>query len=191
MNRIIVFVFLLFTQTVFSQSNTTTLTLQQCIETAIANNIEVKQTGLQTQAAEVVWKQSKLNLLPNLNSSINHGISQGRSIDPFTNGYVNQQVNYANYDLSSSVTLFNGMSLQNGVRQNAYAYKASEMDLQQAKDDLSLNVILAYLQVLNNEDVLALSQSQVGVTQKQLERLTILNKEGAISPPLLYDLTGQ
>lgn len=191
MNRIFLFIFLLFTQTLLSQTNTTALTLQQCIETAIANNIEVKQTGLQAAAAEVVWKQSKLNLLPSLNSTINHGISQGRSIDPFTNGYVNQKINYANYDLSSSVTLFNGMSLQNGIRQNAYTYQAAKMDWQQVKEELTLNVILAYLQVLNNEDVLALSQAQVSVTQKQLERLEILHKEGAISPPLLYDLTGQ
>jgi outer membrane protein len=54
-----------------------------------------------------------------------------------------------------------------------------------------LNVILAYLQVLNNEDLAAVSKAQVAVSKLQVERLEKLNREGAISPPILYDLQGQ
>ncbi len=167
------------------------LTLQQCIETAVQNNIEVKQSGLEVQAAGVTYSQSKTNRLPTVNGSVIHGVNQGRSIDPFTNSYVNQTINYASYGLGSDVVLFNGLNLKNTVRQNAYAYNASKMDLQQTKDNLTLQVILAYLQVLNNEDQLELARKQTAVTQQQVERLEILNKQGAISPPQLYDLKGQ
>ena len=77
-------------------------TLQQCVETAITNNLQVKQSGLQSESAEVYYRQAKNNMLPNLFADINHGINQGRSIDPFTNSYINQQVNYGNYSLSSN-----------------------------------------------------------------------------------------
>lgn len=165
--------------------------LQQCIDTALAKNIAVKQSGLLSETAEVNLKQARANLLPDLNASIGHGINQGRSIDPFTNTYVNQSVNYANYGINSGVVLFNGMNLQNAVKQNAYAYDASRMEWQQAKDNLTLNVILAYLQVLNNEDLVASATKQKELSAKQLERLDILDKQGAIPPSQVSDLKGQ
>jgi len=97
------------------------LTLQQAIETAINNNLLSKQRDLQMQTAAVTWRQSRANLLPNLFGDITHGLNQGHSIDPFTNGYINQNISFASYGLSSSVTLFNGFLLQNTIKQNAYA----------------------------------------------------------------------
>ncbi|MCU7548579.1 TolC family protein [Chitinophagaceae bacterium LB-8] len=181
--------FLLFSMA--SRAQSSSYTLEQCIETAIRNNIEVKQRELQTQSAEIDYKQSKTNLFPTLNGVINHGINQGRSIDPFTNSYVNQKVNYASYGLGSSVVLFNGLSQQKSIRQYQYASDASKMELQQVKDNLSLDVILAYLLVLSNEDLVELSKKQVEVSNKQVERLEILHKEGAINPSQLYDLKAQ
>lgn len=181
--------FLLICLTSAAQSGS--YTLEQCIETAIRNNIEVKQRELQSQSAEVAYKQSKTNLFPTVNGVINHGMNQGRSIDPFTNSYVNQKVNYAGYGVGSSVVLFNGQSQLKSIKQYQYAYDASKMELQQAKDNLALNVILAYLQVLSNEDMAEVSRNQVEVSRKQVERLEVLNKEGAINPSLLYDLKGQ
>ncbi len=167
------------------------LTLQQCVEAGIANNLAVLQSDLQAQTDEVYWKQAKLNLLPDLNGSASHGINTGRSIDPFTNTYLNQNSNYASYGLSSGVTLFNGLSLQNTIKQNKLTYEASRMTLQQRKDNLTLDIILAYLQVLNNEDVLTQFRNQMELTKKQVERLEILNKEDAIPPSQLSDLKGQ
>jgi outer membrane protein len=167
------------------------LSLQQCIEMAVTNNIQAKQGTSQVERAKVGYDQSKANLLPSLNSSINHGINEGRSIDPFTNGYVNQQINYASYGIGSSLILFNGSNLQKTIRSNAYALDASKMELQQVRDNLTINTMLAYLQVLNNEDQVELAKAQVLVVQKQLERLEVLNKQGAISPPLVHELTGQ
>jgi outer membrane protein len=157
----------------------------------LAKNIAVKQNGLLTEAAEVSWKQAKANVLPDLNANLNHGINQGRSIDPFTNTYVDQSINYAGYGLSSEVVLFRGLNLQNNIKQNAYAYDASRMELQQAKDNLVLGVILAYLQVLSNEDLVASAIKQKELSAKQLERLEIMDRQGAVSPAQVSDLKGQ
>jgi outer membrane protein len=167
------------------------LTLQQCIETGISNNLQVLQNDLLSQTAEVNWKQAKANRFPDLNGSIGHGINQGRSIDPFTNGYINQQVNYASYGIASGVTLFNGFAIQNNIKQNQLIFQASKMELQQAKDNLTINIILAYLQVLNNEDLLEQSHSQLELSGKQVQRLEVLNKEGSIAPSELSDVKGQ
>jgi outer membrane protein len=188
MNRVVKLLFFLLIS-FFAKGQT--FTLQQAIDTAIAKNIPVRQTSLLMEQAAINWKQSRLNRLPDLNATINHGINQGRSIDPFTNSYVTQQINFAGYGISSGTLLFNGMNLSNLIKQNAYAYEASKMEWQQAKDNLTLNVILAYLQVLNNEDVVASSTRQAELSQKQLERLQILDKEGAVIPSQVSDIKGQ
>ena len=167
------------------------LSLKQAIETGISNNSEVNQSDLQMQKADINLKQSKAYMLPNLNATANHGINQGRSIDPFTNAFINQKVDYAGYGAASNILLFNGSSLQNKIKGNAFSYEASKMELQQAKDNLTINIILAYLQVLSAGDILASSRSQDIVTGKQVDRLDILNKSGAIPPSQYFDLKGQ
>lgn len=167
------------------------LTLQQCVETAIENNLLVRQSEYQAQSDKVTYKQAKGSQLPFISGNVNHGINQGRSIDPFTNTYANQQINFANYSINTSITLWNGSSIQNSIKQNELAAKASEMDWQQTKDNITINVILAYLQVLSAQEQLSVAKSQVEVTKTQVARLETLHASGAIAPALLYDLKGQ
>ena len=171
--------------------NANRLTLKQCVEAAINNNLLVKQSDLQMKTGQVNLRQSRANLLPDLFAGLGHGINQGRSIDPFTNSYINQQLSFANYSLNSQVILFNGFQMKNLIKQNSLTYEANKMDLQQTKDNLTLNVILAYLQILNNEEQLQQSRNQADVTLRQVERLNIMNQTGAIAPAQLYDLKGQ
>jgi outer membrane protein len=167
------------------------LTLKQCVETAIQNNLQVRESEYQAQSDKVTYQQAKGNQLPFIAGNVNHGINQGRSIDPFTNTYANQQVNFATYSINTSITIWNGSAIQNNIKQNELNYKASELDWQQAKDNITINVILAYLQVLSNQEQLTTAVNQVAVTKNQVERLEILNASGAIAPSLLYDLRGQ
>jgi outer membrane protein len=172
----------------FSQS---TFSLKQCIETAYTNNLQVKQSNLQMQTAEANYNQAKNNKLPTVNGNYNFGINNGRSIDPFTNAYITQELSSSNAGIDARVVVYNGGRLQNLVKQNAYILQANKADFQQEKDNLTLNVILAYLQILNNEDLLTLANTQLDVTKKQVARLDILNKNGAIQPAVLYDMKGQ
>ncbi len=71
------------------------LTLKQAIETGIKNNLDVNQSDLLMQKADVAFRQSRSAMLPNLNASADHGTNQGRSIDPFTNAFINQNVTYS------------------------------------------------------------------------------------------------
>jgi outer membrane protein len=192
MKRIIFLALSLFTSQLFAQTGeAVTYTLQQCVDIAIKNNLDVKRTEWLAQTNEAYVLQARAQQLPNLNGSISHGLNQGRNIDPFTNSYVTQEITFANYNLNANAVLWNGSSIKNNIAYNRLAFDASKMDVQQAKDNLTINVILAYLAVLNLQEQLKLSQQQSLVTQKQVERLGILNKDGAIAPSLLYDLRGQ
>jgi len=61
------------------------LSLKECVEIALKNNFDVKVSELQAERARVSWQQARMNLLPNLNASVDHSQNKGRSIDPFTN----------------------------------------------------------------------------------------------------------
>lgn len=168
-----------------------TLNLTGCINLALKNNLDVQKSAIQSEIAHVNWQQKKANTLPVLNANITHGVNQGRSIDPLTNSYINQQITYAMQDLNSSVLLFNGMALQNSIRQSSQIFQATKQQEQQVKDELILNLVLVYLQVLTNKDLLDLSYKQQATTLKQVSRLEMLHEQGAISPDVYYDLKGQ
>ncbi|MES2328944.1 MAG: TolC family protein [Bacteroidota bacterium] len=167
------------------------VTLQQCVETAIQNNLLVRQSEYQSQVDKINYQNAKGNQLPFIAGNVNHGINQGRSIDPFTNSYANQQINFANYSIGTSITIWNGSSIVNNIKQNELNAKASEMDWQQQKDNITINVILAYLQILSSQEQLNTARNQVEVTKAQVARLETLNNSGAIAPSVYYDLKGQ
>lgn len=174
-----------------AQNTTTAYNLKTCIDVAQANNIPVKQNELNVEAAAINYSGAKMSRLPNVGGGISYGVNNGRSIDPFTNGYINQQLSSSNAFLNASVPLFKGFQTQKTIEQTSLSYQAAKEEFQQQKDNLTLNVILAFLQVLNNEDVLDLTKKQAAVTQKQVERLTEMNTNGAIAPATLADMQGQ
>lgn len=179
---------LLISEIAFSQGKT--YSLKECIEAGIANHVSVQQSKLQTDVSQIDLQQAKLNRLPTVNGSISQGVNFGRSIDPVSNAFINQRVGFGSYGANGNLVLFSGRRLDNTIKQNALTYEATKAEQQQTEDDLTINIILAYLQVLTMEEILAQSRNQAELTRRQSERLEIMNKEGAISPPLLYDLKG-
>jgi outer membrane protein len=187
-----IFIFtLIFHITGYSQDSTKNLSIKQCVDLAIKNNLLVQQSEIQMQTNGVAFKQAKDNLLPQINGIIQQQENYGRSISNINNTYVDVQNGSGYYQLAGNLVIFNGLYLQNTIKQQALSYNASKMDLQQQKDNITLNVILAYLTVLSNKEALAIAHEQAEVDARQVERLTIQNQEGAIAPATLYDLKGQ
>ena len=174
-----------------AQETPARLTLQQAVDIAVKNNIQVKQSSLRLETADINRQQARAYMLPNLNGNFNYGWNNGRNIDPFTNTYVNQQIQGSNVGVSGQWNLFNGLQVHNSIKQQTLSQDASKMDLQQTKENTTLLVIMNYLQVLNNEDLLQNVHNQSEVTRKQVERLDIMVKEGAVGAYLLADMKGQ
>lgn len=175
----------------FAQTADSVYNLQQCIDVAIRNNLTVKRSELDMERSRIYWQQQRANLLPTLSSNVNHGISTGRSLDPFTNTYLNQQITSADYNANANLILFNGMTVQNSIRQTSLAYQAGKMDFEQAKNDVTLNVITTYFQAINNSDLLALATNQLEVSKQQVQRLQVMNSNGAVKPSDYFDVKGQ
>lgn len=167
------------------------LSLQKCLQIAVNNNIDAVRSNLNVERARLNWQQERADLLPRINAEVTHGINRGRSINPSTNTYVDEEVAFASPRLNSSLLLFNGMMQQNIIKQYKLMYQSTVEDEKEVKDQLMLHVMLSYLEVLTNQELLTLQQEQQHTTARQLERLEILNKSGAIASSEYQDLKGQ
>ena len=176
----------------FAQTETrAVMTLEECIDLAIKNNLDFKQSQLSEKTSDINFRQNKNALLPSLNGSYNAGISNGRSIDPFTNAIVTEQLTFSNAGLGLDAMIFNGFRLINSWKQAKLNLKAAEMETEAAKQSLILNVTLTYLQVLNAQDLVKLAKSRLETTQGQLDRLRSLFEEETGNPAQYRDLQGQ
>ena len=171
--------------------DTIVYTLQKCIDIALQNNLSLSMSKNQKDISEASLWQSRASLLPSISAYANQGMSNGKSINPFTNTFINQEVNTGQYGINGSLNLFSGLSNFNNIQQNAYNYKAGTFDVEQSKIDNSIQVIFAYLQIISNQELLKQAQLQLEVTQIQVSRLNSLENNSAISPSILYDIKGQ
>ncbi len=165
--------------------------LQQCIEYALTHNIQIQQTRLNADLAQVNLQQSKANVLPNLNATGSHSYQFGRTVDRFTNTFADGTVLSQNFFLSSSVTVFAGGQNYNTIRQNQYAMQSGLAQVEQTQNDISLNVATAYLNVLFAQEQLTVAADQVELTRTQVERMKKLVDAGASARGPLLDLQAQ
>ncbi len=154
----------------FLFAQTTTWSLRQCLDTAIKNNLSLQQTAIQMELNKVTRNQSKANLLPTVTGNASQNFNTGRSLNPVSNQFTTGNIRTNNFSLTGTLILFNGFQNQNTVRQNTLLYDASKYDVESAKNDIVLNVINAYLQVLYADEQLKNAQNQVAASQAQLEQ---------------------
>lgn len=172
----------------YSQDN---WSLEKCISHALDNNITIKQQELYAKSYEVNKMQSILNLLPSLNASGAYSASSGRALDQSTYQFTTQSVNSINAQLSTNLTIFNGLQKINTIRQNKYNLLASLKDLEKLRNDISLNVAAAYLQILFNMELVQVAKNQVGVTQLQVDRTSKLVDAGSLPMGNLLEIQSQ
>ena len=171
--------------------NTESWDLQKCIDYAMTNNLTVQQAQLNIQRAEIGVKQSKYALLPNLNAQATYGYNFGQRIDPFTNEFASKRVATNNFFMSSSLDIFNGFSKVNTVKGNEESLLASQYDLKKIQNDISLQICLAYLQILRNKENVSISQAQIDLTVTQVDRMQKLVDAGQEPRGSLYDAESQ
>ena len=166
-------------------------TLKECIDTAWQKNISLRQNQLNNDVSKINFEQSQANQYPNLNLNDVHSLNYGYSLDPYTFHYANQNYSTNNLSLTSSVTLFNGYLLSNTVRQNKLTYEAGVQDVEKTKNDILLNIIAAYMQILMDHEAIDIAQAQVDATNTQVEQTKKLVEFGKIVELNLFQIQSQ
>lgn len=167
------------------------LSLTECVRLAVENNPKLKQTELSLDRNEVNYKQAHYNRLPSLEGNIDHGYNEGRSVNATTNQFVNTSYFSGGQMLSLSAPIFNGFRILHDIRRQASAREAGKLEFEGAANELKLDVIEAYVLVLTAQDMVAQTEGQLAVTRETVDRMEVLQREGAADPGDFYDLKGQ
>ncbi len=165
--------------------------LEKCIDFALENNIQVKRKALQADLAEMSYSQSYFNFTPNLNAGVEHSLSTGRALNTELYLWENKQQTFGSMGVRSEITLFNGLQNINTVEERRYSFLSSKEDLQKAKNDITLQIMNYYLQVLFDEEILEVSKSQYEVTLLQVEKTKRLVEVGNVAMGQLYEIQAQ
>ncbi len=165
--------------------------LEDCIDYAIENNIQIKQSELDIESNEADLLQSKLTLLPNLNGNTNFSWSWGRTLDETRYIYFNKETNQGNMNIDANLTLFKGLQNLNSIKRDQIDFLASQYAADKMRDDISLMLTSAYLQILFNKELLAVAREQVDITQEQIDRTAKMVEAGTLARGSLLEIQAQ
>ena len=165
--------------------------LRRCIETAIENNIDIQLSELNVENADISYRQSLLNMAPNLSANGGQFYQSGRSIDRFSNQFVQKTVGNSSAQLQSNWLLYAGGSIRNTIKQRKKTLEAAHLDYQQVQQNIALNVVLTYLQCQQNKESWAAQQSNTQNAVRETKRIEKLYKAGATNQGALLAAQAQ
>ncbi len=148
------------------------ITLQMAVDRMLANNLNIKQAQVNEALGYADLQQSKNNLLPTLNGSSSAGFAFGRSQVAGTFAFSNQAFN-VNGNVQMNVTLFQGGQLRNQIIQNRLTVDVNQSNTAKVKNDLILNVVTTYLQILVNQDLVTAAKQQIDIATENQQRVQI------------------
>jgi len=182
---------LLFFQAAKAQTNmpTVPLDLETCVAIAIENNLTLRRTELNQQITEANLMESQGRRLPSLTAGASSGYRWGRSINPVTNLFETRRIGNVNLFGNTGAPIFQGMRINNSIAQAKVNLESGMYTLEATKNDITLNVINLFIDVVFNREQVKIAENQLKTTKEQLGRTKKLVEAGSL--PLSEQLTLQ
>ncbi|NJX15244.1 TolC family protein [Tamlana crocina] len=172
----------------FSFSQQKKWTLQECVNHALEHNITIQQSENTLLSNEQDILAAKGQFLPSVSGNMGQRMSIGSGFDPVTNQRINNQTTHSfNYNLSVSQNIFNGFRTLNQYKQSQLTKETNALELSRIKDDVSLNVVNAYLNVAFNKESLQTAKAQYEFSSKQFQQVKDLVDAGVQPQANIYD----
>ena len=165
-------------------------TLEECVNYALENNISVKQSELDNELAVENIRTAKGNFLPGVNASASQNFNFGSYIDQ-NGGRVARDSRGNNFGVNTGITIFNGFQNTNTYKQSKLGLESSKLQLAILKDNISLNVVNSYLNVLFNNETLRIADDKIKVTEQQLTQIQKLVDAGVRAVADLSEIKAQ
>ena len=146
-----------------------TLTYEQAVNIALRENIQIQQQRNILNATEAERNQAYAQFLPNVYAFANGQRQTGRVRDDNTFQVIDATSDFLTVGLDASVTVFNGLSNVNQLRQARALTEAQFYQINTTKQQVVFNVSQQYLQVLLNQELLRIARANL----KQQEELLI------------------
>jgi outer membrane protein len=172
-------VFVLVLVSSFSAKAQKIWTLEDCINYALENNLDIKKQVQLVQSNKENLLQSGLSMLPTIDAGGSNVWNFGQTINQFTNTFATSKTLNDNFYLQAQLTIFGGLQKFNSVKQNQIDLMASKYDLDVLKNNISVAVAGFYLDILFNSELLEVAKSQLAITKDQVTRIGKMVEAGS------------
>lgn len=164
--------------------------LDKCVDYALEHNIEVQQRLLDVRQGELAVREQKDQVLPHLSGYGSENFSFGRGLTA-DNTYANRNTSSFSVGAQLSLPLFQGLRVVRGTKYTNTSLRALVEESEAAKDNVTINVIAQYLQVLYARETLDVARMSLGVAQEELRQREQLLESGKIPELDLYEAKAQ
>lgn len=173
--------------------------LKDCIDYALANNIQLQKAKVQQLSALDDIKQSQSALLPSLSLSTSQNVSynpwpeQGSAMIAGNKVQADVKKVYYNgsYSLSGNWTVWNGGQNTNTVKLNKLAAEQARLDLAVTANNVLEQIAQLYVQILYSDEAISVTKESLKVSQTNEERGKTMVSVGKMSKADLAQLTAQ
>ncbi len=155
-------------------------TLQDCMEYALENNIQIRQGAIQADQRSIDYENARNNRLPELSAGASENLSFGRGLTA-NNTYDNTNTTSTSFSLGADMTLFAGRRLAGNQELARLSLESAKTDLERIRDDVRVQVAQAFIQIIYDRSILDVARGQVGIDSLQVERLLVLESTGRAS----------
>lgn len=167
------------------------LTLQDCIQIGLANNISIKKVSNDFMIARANEKQSKMEFLPRVSAYSNYNVTRGLTNDPTSFDPVTATTRSSTPSVSMDLNIFNGMRTRNTIRRNSLIVQAAEFDLAQSRDDIELAITASYLLVISDVENIKVANDRLELLSNQLKRAERRAEAGVANMEQVFNLRSQ
>ncbi len=187
-NYILCFLFLLVSLSVFAQKQ---WTLSECLRYATDNNLELKKKALEINLSKADKTQSYFEMVPTAVAGGSYALVNGLDYNYNAGMYENARVANGQLSLSGEVTLFHGFALVNDVRAAHYDYERAKADLAVEQKNISIRIMVKYIDVLFKRDLYTASKQQTEISEQQKIKGEEIYSLGGISNAEFLELKAQ
>lgn len=166
MKKLFIILSLVFTSNVFGQ----TYNLKKCVDLAIKNNPTFQRAYLNAELANANTAEAKARNLPQIQAFFAQGMNFGRSIDRFSNDYINQLYNSTYGSVQMGMPIYKGFQAKNLTESAKLLQQAEVQTVEAEKNQLSVNLLKAYLDVLAAKELATAAKKQLENSEIQLVR---------------------
>lgn len=161
-------------------------TLQEAVDFAVQKNLQVISSQYNTKIQQNSLDISKREYLPSVSGSISNNAAFGQSLDVFGNSQRNDNFNNS-ANVGASFLIYNNGRLDKTIRKNEFDLEANKQDLEKIKNDISLQVVQQYLQILLNKEIEIIAKSALQNAKKQYDRAKITTNVGTTAKTVLAE----
>ncbi len=157
------------------------LTLQECINMALKNNLNVEERSIENRLRENTYRQNRESRYPTLSLTGGHNYNFGRTIDPFTNEFATQGIHANQAGLRLQFDLFEGFRNRNTLQKNQLEIQAGEEGRNREEWRITMEVVNAFMEVLFAEEMVTNQIRSIEILEEELQTVGVKVEAGEMT----------